>query len=182
MTMQNCGIFEPRESAPPDQSSSTYIPPVEPKIVFDNMIAAVREMNTVNYAKSFCDTSTSGAQFVFQPTPEVNSKYSVIFSGWNKTSEQQYFLKMAKAPKDSAPTLTLTLNQLSLQSDSAQYTATYKLVIPHLQLGVATVANGRAQFILISDRSRNWSIKYWADFPLAANDFTWSNFKALYGQ
>jgi len=182
--MVSCNIFETREPEPPTQSSSNYIPPSEPSLVLSNMANAFRDMNSVNYLKSFADSATSGRSFAFEPTPQAKLKYGGVFLSWAKQSEQQYFENVrSKIPSGSSASLAFdALTAQSLQSDSAQYEATYRLTAQHSVASIPKEARGRAQFFLLADRSRNWVIWRWVDVPTGASTFTWSDLKGEFGQ
>ncbi|HEY5615782.1 MAG TPA: hypothetical protein VIL52_07135 [Bacteroidota bacterium] len=179
-----CGIFEPRDPDPPAQSGSNYIPPTEPSLVFTNMVNAFRDMNAVNYVRSFADIATAGRNYIFEPTSEARQRYGTIFVEWTRQSEQQFFENMkSRVQSGTAPSLEfLTQVAQSIQSDSAQYEVTYRLNVPHGQTNIPTQAQGRAVFYMIADNSRNWVIWRWVDIAQAQDDFTWSDFKGQFGQ
>ena len=179
-----CGIFETRDPEPPVQSGSNYLPPTEPSLVFTNMTNAFRDLNALNYVKSFSDTASAGRGYVFEPTPEARLRYGAVFLNWTRQSEQQYFENTKSRVTSSAvPSLEfLSLAAQSIQSDSAQYEATYLLNIPHAQSNIPREARGRAVFYMLADKSRNWVIWRWVDIAQAQNDFTWSDFKGQFGQ
>ncbi len=180
----SCNIFETRTPESPSQTSSNYIPPSEPSLVFTNMVNAFRDLNSLNYLKSFADSSTAGRSFGFEPTPQSKLRYGGVFLNWSKQAEQQYFENMkSKIAGGTSATLTFdALTAQSLQSDSAQYEATYRLTVPHTVTSVSTQAKGKAQFFLIADRSRNWVIWRWVDLSVNTTDFTWSDLKGAFGQ
>lgn len=184
VVLSACNIFDTRDPEPPSQSSSSYVPATEPSLVFSNMSNAFRDMNSLNYVKSFSDSLTSGRGFSFEPTPQAKVKYIGVFLLWNKQSEQQYFDNMrSKIPAGSTATLVFqTLSVQSLQSDSAQYEATYTLTAPHSVAAVPKVATGKAQFFLLADRSRNWVIWRWVDLPTGTGNAAWSDLKGEFAQ
>jgi hypothetical protein len=184
MTQAACGIFETRDPEAPSQSSSSYVPATEPSLVFTNMSNAFRDLNSLNYVKSFADSAGAGREFGFEPTPQAKVKYSGVFLFWSRQSEQQYFESLrSKIPSGSAMTLVFqTLTVQSLQSDSAQYEATYALTAPHTIAGISKQANGKAQFFLLADRSRNWVIWRWIDLPTGSSNFAWSDLKGEFAQ
>jgi hypothetical protein len=184
LLLASCNIFETRDPEPPTQSSSTFVPATEPSLVFSNMANAFRDLNSVNYLKSFADSSSAGRSFGFEPTQQAKIKYGGIFITWNRLSEQQYFENLrSKIPAGSVVTLTFeSLTAQSLQSDSAQYEATYKLTAPHTVAGLSQVATGKAQFLLIADRSRSWVIWRWTDLTTTTSSFSWSDLKGAFGQ
>jgi len=179
-----CNIFETRDPESPSQSSSNFIPPTEPSIVFTNMTNAFRDLNSLNYLKSFADSTTSGRSFSFEPTSQARLKYGGVFLHWSKQSEQQYFENLkSKVPSASSAILAFeALTVQGLQSDSAQYEATYRLTVQHSLSNVPKDVRGKAQFFLLADRSRNWVIWRWVDLPSIVNASTWSDLKGEFGQ
>jgi hypothetical protein len=184
LTQVACNIFETREPESPSQSSSTFVPATDPSLVFSNVTNAFKDLNSVNYIKSFADSSSAGRSFSFEPTQQAKIKYGGVFLTWNRQSEQQYFENLrSKIPSGAAATLSFeSLTVQSLQSDSAQYEATYRLTVPHTVATLATVATGKAQFLLIADRSRNWVIWRWIDLTTSTSTFSWSDLKGAFGQ
>jgi hypothetical protein len=148
------------------------------------MANAFRDLNSLNYLKSFADSSTSGRGFSFEPTPQAKVKYTGVFLLWNRQSEQQYFDNLrSKITSGSAAVLVFqTLSAQSLQSDSAQYEATYSLTVPHTVAAVPKVVSGKAQFFLLADRSRNWVIWRWIDLPTGTSNAAWSDLKGEFAQ
>ncbi len=184
ITLGSCNIFETRTPESPAQTSSNYNPPVNASDVFDNMQHAYSDLNTVNYLKSFSDTTNAGRVFQFEPSAQARSQYVGVFLAWSKQSEQQYFDNMkSKIPSGSGASLVLSLNPVSVQSDSAQYDADYQLNIPHTQTGIPKVFQGQAQFFLVRDRlTSTWSIWRWVDLRDAQNDPGWSDLKGAFAQ
>jgi hypothetical protein len=147
------------------------------------MINAFRDLNSLNYVRTFSDSAATDRLYRFEPTPQAQSKYGDVFQNWNRASEQQYFDNFrARIPQGSAATLELSFSVQIIQSDSAQFEATYRLVIPHTQSGVPQEARGHSQFFLVADRSRSWSIWRWVDLPLNQTDVTWSELKGAFGR
>jgi hypothetical protein len=183
LSLVACGVFDTREPDPPTQTSSTFTPPTEPAIVFSNMTNAFREMNAVNYVRSFADSATASRNYQFEPTAQARLRYATVFSHWTRQSEQQFF-ENAKA-RVTAGSASLEFSSLvaqSIQSDSALYEATYKLTIPHNVSSLPRAASGRALYYLIADQSRSWVIWRWVDIAIAQNDTTWSDLKGAFGQ
>lgn len=179
----SCNIFETRDPESPDQVSSNFVPPTEPSLVFMNMSNAFKDLNAVNYARSFSDSSSSGRTFRFEPTTQARTRYAGVFSSWTKQSEQQYFENIrSRITQGSISTLSFTFSAQTLSSDSAFFEATYSLSIPHQRTTIPKEGKGRAQFHLLMDKSGNWSIWRWIDLSNAQNDFSWSDFKGEFGQ
>jgi len=180
----SCGIFETRTPEPPNQLSSNFVPPTDPSLVFQNLVNAFHDQNSVNYLKCLADSSTGLPAFRFDPDPEARLNYAAVYAAWNRQSEQQSFEAM-KAQLATGATMTLvftTLSATSLSADSAQYDARYELTVPHTRKGLQTLAAGRALFALGSDRTRSWAIVRWTDLAVTTGDFTWSDLKGAFGQ
>ena len=179
----SCDIFKTRTPEAPEQTSSNYNPPINASDVFDNMQYAFSDLNTVNYLKSFSD-STSGRTYQFSPTPQALSQFVGVFFDWTKQSEQQYFDNMrSKIAAGSTASLSFTFTLISPQSDSAEYDADYQMTIPHTQANIPKTFQGRAQFFLIKDPvSSTWTIWRWVDFRDAQNDVSWSDLKGAFAQ
>ena len=184
LSVAACGIFETRTPDPPSQLSSNFVPPTDPSLVFQNLINAFSDRNSVNYLKCLSDSTTGLPPFHYDPDPQARANYAAVFALWTRQSEQQSFEAM-KAQLATGTTMTLqfiSLTATSLGADSAQYDARYQLTVPHTRTGIQTVATGRALFALGSDRSRNWAIVRWTDVVLTSGDFTWSDLKGAFGQ
>jgi hypothetical protein len=183
MSFISCDLFETRTPDDPKQESGNYVPPTVPSIVFDNMINAFQDVNSVNYLKCFADTQRSDYSFSFEPTPQARSKYPGFFDQWTKSSEEEYFLNLVYRLQTGAkPKLEfLKLDPQSPATDSIQYEATYRLTVPHLQSGIPTQVWGNAQFFLIADRSRNWAVHRWIDIN-DQSDSTWSELKGAFAK
>ena len=180
----SCNLFETRTPESPAQTSSNFNPPINASDVFDNMEHAFTDLNTVNYAKSFSDSSNSGRIFQFEPSAQARTQYVGVFLAWSKQSEQQYFDNMkSKMQAGAAASLILSLNPVSVQSDSAQYDADYQLNIPFTQSASTKVFQGQAQFFLVRDRlTSTWSIWRWVDLRDSQDDPGWSDLKGTYAQ
>lgn len=184
VSLAACNIFETRNPESPVQTSSNFTPPFNASDVFDNMQFAFSELNTEHYVASFSDGATGGRTFDFEPSPQARSEYTGVFLSWTRQSEQQYFSNMkVKIAVGATPSLSFSLNPISIQSDSVQYDANYQMTIPHTQANIPKVFQGRAQFFLIKDPMNSyWSIWRWIDFRDAQNDTSWSDLKGAFAQ
>ncbi len=180
----SCSLFDTRAADSPVQTSSNYISPLNASDVFDNMQHSFTDLNAVNYANSFSDTSNAGRIFQFEPSAQARNQYIGVFLTWTKQSEQDYFNNVKSwIPAGAAASLTLSLNPISVQTDSAQYDADYQLNIPHTQAGIPKVFQGQAQFFLIRDKlTSTWSIWRWIDLRDAQNDPGWSDLKGAFAK
>ena len=181
--MLGCSLFDTRDPENPVQSSASYDPPTTVDIVFANLVSSFRDLNSVNYARSFADSSFSGRSFIFEPTAQATSQYAGVFASWSKMSEQQYFDNFkAQLQPSAVPVLIIARTSESPGADSAFVEGTYQLSIPHTITGVPQSAIGRYQFYLIKDSRQYWVIWRWVDLANQPADFTWSDFKGTFGQ
>lgn len=178
-----CGLFDPRDPEDPVSVRSTYAPPTEPAIVLENMTAALRELNSVNYLRCLSDTGAGGA-FQFIPTPAAAGIYSV-FAGWDRSSEEGWFLNVrSRLPSGSAMTVIFSSPVAQgVQPDSVTYDVPYDLSVPHGQAGLAQRVVGRSIMTLVLDRRTGlWFIRRWQDVSLASDQPSWSDVKGGWSQ
>ncbi len=150
--------------------SSSYVPPTDPSIVFQNIRSAFAEKNVVNYLKAFPDTG-----FAFIPTSNAQSLYADIFRNWSKVNEEQYFLSLCNR---STPTLEwLSLQERTRTSSSVLYEATYKIS----GLPSGSTASGKMNVTLVTTIAQLWVIERWIDYETVGT-YTWSTLKATYVQ
>jgi len=181
--MLGCSLFDTREPENPVQSSASYDPPTTVDIVFGNIVSSFQDINSVNYARSFADSSFAGRSFIFEPTSQASGQYAGVFASWTKMSEQQYFDNFkAQLQPSGVPVLIINRTSESPGADSAFVEGTYQLGIPHTITGVPQSATGRFQFYLLRDSRQYWVIWRWADLANQPGDFTWSDFKGTFGQ
>lgn len=179
----SCNLFETRPADTPAQTGADFRPPTEPSIVFSNMVNAFRDLNSLNYVRCFSDSAVTGKAYRFEATPQAQSNYGDVFQEWTRQSEQQYFDNIrVNLPQGSTMVLEFTFTVQSIQTDSAQFEASYRLVVPHSRSSLGQEARGRSQFFLAADRSRNWSIWRWVDWANNQTDLTWSEFKGVFGR
>ncbi len=180
-TVLACDIFETREPESPTQAGSNFRPPTQPEVVLDNLQNAISERNTENYLRSFVDSTFSSRQFEFIPTQEAQSRYFTVFLNWSLDLEREYFENLRSQTVPSAFS-TLIFNDgrfESLQSDSAEYNANYRIVFQHNRPDTPTEAEGTVLFYLSTDSRNNWAIHRWVDFK-TGSDFSWSELKGRF--
>ncbi len=165
-----CDLFQTREPQQPSQSSSTHEPPASASIVLQNFRFSVTEYNVVNYMSCFADTSLR--RFVFVP-----SNFFSAFNQWSLESERQYFLNLGTPPSSTPPTLSFSIQDSSLSSDSVRYFINYRLFFPHHRTDVSQTVEGNMQLFFIRDAQGLWYIYRWED-SRTTTDSTWSYLKA----
>lgn len=173
-----CGLFEPRDPEEPIAIRSTFTPPTEPQTVLDNMGAALRELNSVNYLRCLSDTGTGGT-FQFEPTPAAAGVYGV-FAAWDRSSEEAWFLNArSRLPSGSGMSVIFsTPVAQGVQPDSVTLDVPYDLSIPHGQQGIPQRVVGRSLLTMVLHRQTGtWSIRRWQDVALSSTQPTWSDAK-----
>ena len=175
-----CGLFSTRDPEPPTSGSSSFTPPTSPDIVLSNLEHAVAEKNAENYVRCLVDTLNSERRFAFTPTAAAAGRYPSTFLNWSLQSERSYFSSLlALTPKEASTSLTVSGGFTVLASDSAMFTGTYSMSIPHGVNGIATTVRGTVQFLLAPNRNSLWGIVEWIDTPLA-NETSWSEWKGRF--
>ncbi|MGB9773701.1 MAG: hypothetical protein ACP5JH_04440 [Bacteroidota bacterium] len=179
--LPSCELFQTRTPEPPTQASSSFVPPTSPQIVLQNFRNAIKERNTDNYVRCFADSLTSAHSYQFVPTEKAAAQYYGVFTSWNLHNERQYFDNIkSHLSSTSVPNLVLSNDRFEyLSSDSAIYSATYDLFIPHDVAGVPQTAHGNLQFTLGVDRNNMWMIYRWIDLS-TGSEYTWSDFKGRF--
>jgi len=178
-TASGCGLFDPREPEPPEQSSFNNTPATVPSIVISNLLNAVAQKNVENYIRNFSDSSVTGRAFVFVPSADASSTYPNVRE-WTYSDEKEYFQNLV-AKADGFSTLTLTPNDSLIGTSEASYNFHYVLTFQHTDAATfPTSASGTLQFALAPDASNIWSINSWTDFN-TSSDITWSAFKGRFG-
>jgi hypothetical protein len=173
----SCDLFETRDAEKPDQPRSNFEQAIEPEIVLSNLINSLQDLNVSNYLACFADSSYSGKTFTFSPSAGAASQYPELVSGWNKSSEEQYFNNLVtRIPDDAQITLTLTNDNFNQLGDSAIYTASYTLNVPQNENSIPTNYAGEMRLSLVRDSRSLWSIYYWLDIKKDENA-SWSELK-----
>ncbi len=193
---QGCGIclamvlswacanpFSTRSPEPPDRTTSTFVNPSSPEIVFINLANSIQERNIENYVRSFVDSARSVRRFVFVADQGVASTRPGTFLDWGLESERTYLGHMFQAtPRDSLISVKFSEQNRNDTSTTSEVTQNYTLIIAHSQnsQGLGRVIRGQASFLLERDESGDWAIYRWEDFKLDSNEQSWSDLKAFF--
>jgi hypothetical protein len=174
-----CDIFKTRTPEEPSETGSGYQPPTSADIVIENLINAISEKSSLNYAQCFPGT-TSEYSFSFVPAPDVQKQYYSVFISWDISSEKSYFENLIAQTSDYA-TSRLTLNGSFTYSstDSMIYNADYSLTFNHDVSNISQTASGNLQFAIRRDQNNYWWITRWIDNKVNDN-FCWSELKARF--
>jgi hypothetical protein len=175
----SCGIFEPRDPEPPEQSSFNFTPATVPSIVLSNLKNAVSQKNVENYIRNFSDSAVTGRAFVFVPSADASGIYPNVRE-WTYADERGYFQNLV-AKADGFSTLSLTAKDSLIGASQATYNLDYLLTFQHTDAATfPTTASGTLQFVLAPDAGNIWSIYHWSDFS-NSSEITWSSFKGKFG-
>lgn len=174
--------FSTRDPEPPDQTSSNFIPPSTPEIVFLNLQIAIQEKNVENYIRSFVDTTRTNERFVFIPDQGVAATQPGTFTGWDLEDERQYLNQVFQStPSDSIHRLTFDEENRNESSATATFTQNYTLIFDHARQSgnIPVTYRGQSKFWLVKDDTGNWAIYRWEDFS-NDQDPSWSELKAFF--
>ena len=180
-----CDLFTTRDPEKPTQNNSTFIQPVTPDIVLENLKNSIAQNNIDNYVRSFVDSSSSGTgtsstrSYIFIPSAEISAQYASVFSSWTSENERHYFQNLGQ-PLNGTPYLTFSeTTTLVVSSDSVVYTMNYTFYFPHRRTGITQSVQGNMQLYLGANSQRLWSIYRWQDNK-TVSDSTWSYWKAVF--
>lgn len=175
LCLAGCALFDTREPEPPIAEGGTYLQPDTPEQVVANVTAAISELNTLNYRRSFAD------EFVFQPTPTAEANFP-IWTGWDVTSEEQYFSTLAAAARfgsnhrlqlsDQSP--TPVSERLSIVDSN------YQLTVNHNRPEIPTTFEGQLRWEIEQGGDGLWRLVGWTDRELSGMP-SWSDLKAEFG-
>ncbi len=174
--------FNTRTPEPPEQTTSTFIPPTSPDIVFINLQIAVREKNVENYIRSFVDTTRSSQRFTFVADQRAAANHPGVFQFWELQDERRYLTRLFQAlPADSARALRFIEQNRSEGATQASFSLNYEISVRHTRggEGIPTIYRGLSNFMLEKNQTGDWAIYRWEDFTNGV-DPSWSELKALF--
>jgi len=166
-------LFSPRSPEDPIEEGGTYLQPDTPDQVIDNIQAAVAELNTQNYRRSFAEN------LVFTPTASAEARDPAIWTGWTRVEEERYFSTLsAAAQMTTGNELRLNDRTLSVLIETQfSFDASYILNVNHRRPDLATSFQGRLIWILQQGEDGLWRLHEWTDQQIG--DYpSWSDLKA----
>ncbi len=172
--MAGCSLFSTRDPAEPITDSGTFIQPDTPEQVIENIQAAISELNTLNYRRSFNEL------LLFRPTATAEAR-ETVFLNWGRSQEEQYFSAMvASANSGTGHNLALNDRSFAIVSDSRfVLDATYVLTLNHNRPDADTRVQGRLQWVIEQGQDGLWSLTEWTDQELGLSA-SWSDLKAVF--
>ena len=170
--------FATRKPEPPSKERSTWLQPIYPERVIDNLKYSIQEGNLTNYKRCLTD---SNSQFNFVPDDFVKTNYQGFFDNWNLSSEQNYMSNVFTATYDSLRRVTFTEKEVVMYSDSVMINVGYDLELHHnLSESYPSNATGQAEFWL-TQSSGEWFITRWLDCGEGEQP-SWSSIKVSFGK
>lgn len=170
-----CSVFSPRDPEDPIDEAGTFLQPDTPEQVVENIRAAISELNTPNYSRSF------STDLRVTPTATADAQDPGIWSAWSRAEEEQYFSTLAAAAQfGSNHELVLNDQNISIITDSRyEIDASYALTINHNRPDVPTAVQGRLIWVMIQGEDGLWHLSEWTDRELS-NTPSWSDMKAAF--
>ncbi len=169
-----CGLFDTREAQMPENTRSTFEPPLTADAVSRNLVNALIEKNSVNYIKCLRQ------DLRYTPDSKSQQIYGEIFRNWNINSEKFYFDNLiAQTNINASSNLFLSNTVINpITTDSSILTSDYIVVFQHNLTNIPKSALGKIILSLNADENNFYSISRWDDFRKNDTDFTWSELKA----
>jgi len=182
----SCNLFDTRDAENPVSGNQTLQTAFSKEILYGNFILAFKQKNIQEYGKLFADTVTHVQSFTFIPTQSSGARYSSVFMSWNKNSETEYFGNAISAVGISSSIefiVTSVPQIIAREPDSAQYTFTYTLFIPHNRSDVKLQQfEGRCEITMSPGKDNPiWKIYRWIDYE-TKKDSSWSELKGQFAK
>ncbi|MDE2771118.1 MAG: hypothetical protein OXI44_08125 [Bacteroidota bacterium] len=173
--LASCDVFSTRAPAPPVGEAGTWLQPVAPDLVVDNLRAAVEELNATNYRRSI------DLEFMFTPTASAQARDPQRWAIWGQAQENSYFTTVAEAAKENTGHF-LRLEDVTTELGDTTYTleAHYVLLIKHGSRQVADSMQGRLIWTIARNPDGLWALSWWKDQSIGSAD-SWSDLKAEFG-
>ena len=177
LLLMGCDALQPRTPETPETTGGTFLQPDTPEQVVENVQAAIAELNTTNYRRSFAQTLT------FTPTLAAEARDGALWTTWSRTEEEGYFSTLAAAAQfASGHELRLDEQTTSIVgTDRFLLDARYTLTVQHRRTDVATSVQGRLIWTITQGDDGLWSIAEWTDRAITGNA-SWSDLKASFIQ
>ncbi|HEX9652225.1 MAG TPA: hypothetical protein VGA99_00810 [bacterium] len=172
--------FSTRTPEPPEQNTSTFIPPTSPDIVFINLRVAIQEENVENYIRCFVDSTRSNERFTFVPDQRAVTNNPGAFDFWQIEDERRYLNRVFQAlPADSLRSARFIEENRSEGASQATFNQSYEIRVRHTRQNISTLYRGQSNFMLEKNQTGDWAIYRWEDFTNGV-DLSWSDLKALF--
>lgn len=171
-----CDIFTTRDPETPNTTATNAKTATDAQQLIDNFISAVNTKDLDNYMVCLSDSLVSGRNFTFVPSSEASLQFPSLSGNWDLGSEKQYFTNMkSKLQSDAVITVSFTNTFLNPSGDSAVYTASYFLNVPHSD-SFSQIFQGEIKLKMFRDSRLVWRIYYWQDTKTGSYS-NWSELK-----
>lgn len=174
--------FSLRSPEDPERTRSTWLQPLYPEAVLENLRSAVLERNADHFLKCLADPAYAARSYRFEPDPETAAVHPEVFRSWSREREESVMRQsFSLVPDDSVCALTWRETVRSfLAADSAVFVYRYRLDLPHRGGAPERRYEGLAEFRLAEDGRGEWSVFLWIDHAESAVP-PWSMLKAFFG-
>ncbi len=172
LVLASCDVFGTRTPEPPEGEAGTWVQPVAPDIVVENLRTSINELNASNYRRSLHQ------DFVFTPTTEAYVRNPDQWDNWDRAQENGYFVTVAEASKESSGNL-LRLEDSTTELGDKDYIleSQYILIINHGNQQISDTLQGRLTWFITKKADGLWTLIQWDDQSVGAAD-SWSDLKA----
>lgn len=172
-TATACDLFSTRSPEPPIVEGGTFLQPDTPDQVIANIQAAIGELNTQNYRRSFAP------DLEFEATGTAQARDPAVWTGWSRAEEERYFRTLAAAARlTNGNELRLNDRTLSVvREDRFVLDATYVLTVFHRRPHLSETAQGRLVWVISQAEDGLWYVSEWTDQELSGA-VSWSDLKA----
>lgn len=171
--LTGCDWFEPRQHEPPSSFRSSFVQPIVPEDVTENLRLSFSEANKENFRKCLGNPDEPDS-YVFFPSPELQGLIPLLDQEQEVSSFSNLILDLL--PNEKKITLQFLEPKLVNQIDSAEWRADYRLLIPRSSTDYPSFIDGKMILTLRKDKQGFWFIHRWRDYSLSGN-YCWSQLK-----
>jgi len=168
--------FSVRGAEKPKDEGGTYVTPVDPLIVADNLRFAMIERNIGHYVQIYADSMSYIFDFLLVDRPDP-------VSGWGATEES----RIARNLFETADSITLTWTQTTdrvdrFEDSTAVLYRTYTLTTftPDADSLASEEFSGEMILHLARNSLDLWWIVRWEDVHANASQLSWADLKSRY--
>jgi len=177
-----CELFTTRAPQEPLGSNGEgWNLPLTPRDVLTNLENSIGRRSDVDYSHSFSSPDVGVAAFVFIADPQTAADNPGQFDYWGLTEEKRFaqtLFNPANLPLDSLATVTFSVSQERVVSDSAKINAGYSLHLGHLRNAPRRM-EGQLEMNLLRGNDGGWYIQRWSDLRNGGSP-CWSDLKAKF--
>lgn len=168
--------FSLRNAEDPKDEGGTYVTPVDPLIVADNLRFAMIERNIGHYVQTYADSLAYVFDFLLVDRPDP-------VSGWGATEESRIAQNLFEAADSVVLSWSQTTDRIDRFEDStAVLYRTYTLTTfaPDGDSTLTETFAGEMVLYIVRNTLDLWWIVRWEDVHTAADRLAWSDLKSRY--